>query len=360
MQSFSYMPRFGVLGPQPPTQCGVATHSAALSAGLTARGAGVSAVGVPDASTSVQDVSNLLNDTDVALIQHDYGIYGGPDGDDVVTVMRALQVPSIVIVHTVLKDPTPQQRSVLEEVVKLADQVIVMSQAARQRLCTDYTVDQYKVVTIPRGAVVPAAPVEPTGSPIILSWGLLGPGKGIERLIAAMGSLRDLPTKPRLVIAGPTHPTVLAADGEAYRESLVEQARRLKVAKSVSFDAAYRDPDELSALIQTAAVVVLPYDSTDQATSGALVDSIASGRPVVATAFPHAVELLGGGAGTVVAHDDPEALVTALRELLTDPNVAGSKAARSRDLARTMAWPVIADGYLTLGQRLVAARLALA
>jgi glycosyltransferase involved in cell wall biosynthesis len=207
--------------------------------------------------------------------------------------------------------------------------------------------------------VVPAAPVEPTGRPTILTWGLLAPGKGIERLIEAMASLQDLPTPPRLVIAGPTHPAVLAADGEAYRESLAKQARRLKVAKSVSFDADYRGPDELSALIQSAAVVVLPYDSTDQATSAALVDSIASGRPVVATAFPHAVELLGGGAGTVVAHDDPDALVAALRELLTDPNVAGSKAARARDLARTMAWPVIADSYLMLGQRLVAARLAL-
>ena len=128
----------------------------------------------------------------------------------------------------------------------------------------------------------------------------------------------------------------------------------------MSFDAAYRTPAALTALMQAASVVVLPYDSKDQVTSGVLVDSIASGRPVVATAFPHAVELLGSGAGTVVGHDDPDALVAALRRLLTDPRVAGSMASEARDLAPALAWPVVANAYLTLAQRLVAARLAAA
>ena len=114
------------------------------------------------------------------------------------------------------------------------------------------------------------------------------------------------------------------------------------VADSVSFDAEYRDVPSLTALVQSAAVVVLPYDSTDQVTSGVLVDAIASGRPVVATAFPHAVELLGSGAGIVVDHDDPDALASALRRLLTDPRLAGSMAAEARRLAPTMAWPVVA------------------
>ena len=147
---------------------------------------------------------------------------------------------------------------------------------------------------------------------------------------------------------------MLAAQGDTYREALIAQAQRLGVADSVSFDAAYRTPEALTALMQAASVVVLPYDSRDQVTSGVLVDSIASGRPVVATAFPHAVELLGSGAGTVVGHDDPDALVAALRRLLTDPRVAGSMASEARDLAPAMAWPVVANAYLTLGQRLVA------
>jgi glycosyltransferase involved in cell wall biosynthesis len=127
----------------------------------------------------------------------------------------------------------------------------------------------------------------------------------------------------------------------------------------VDFDPVYRDPADLTELLQAAAVVVLPYDSRDQAASGVLAASVAGGRPVVATAFPHAVELLGSGAGTVVEHDDPEALVAALRRLLTDQRAADTMAAKARELAPTMAWPVVADAYLTHGRRLVAARLAL-
>jgi glycosyltransferase involved in cell wall biosynthesis len=376
MQSFAYMPRFGILSTHPPTPCGLATFSAALADGLSAKGAGVSVVRIADgsdsahpnvvgelvngSSSSVADSAELLNRSDVALIQHEYGVYGGPDGDEVVQVMKGLRIPSIVIAHTVLKDPTPHQRSVLEEVVALADQVVVMSEAARVRLCAGYAVDRDKVVTIPHGAALPStAAVQRSGRPTILTWGLLGPGKGIERMIEAMGVLRHLPNPPQYLIAGRTHPKVLAAQGEAYREALIEKARRVGVTDSVDFDAVYRDPAELTAFIQTADVVVLPYDSREQVTSGVLVDSIASGRPVIATAFPHAVELLGSGAGTVVGHDDPEALVDALRRLLTDQRVAGSMASEARELAPTMAWPVVADTYLEHARRLVAARLAL-
>jgi glycosyltransferase involved in cell wall biosynthesis len=210
-------------------------------------------------------------------------------------------------------------------------------------------------------ALPPAEAPQHTGRPTILTWGLLGPGKGIERVIDAMISLRNLPTKPRYLVAGRTHPKVLAHQGEAYREGLFARAGRLGVADSVSFDAVYRDSVALTELVQSAAVVVLPYDSREQVTSGVLVDSIATGRPVVATAFPHAVELLGNtGAGVVVDHDDPAALVEALRKMLTDPHVAGSMASRARGLAPTMAWPVVAQAYAALAQRLMAARLALA
>jgi glycosyltransferase involved in cell wall biosynthesis len=193
----------------------------------------------------------------------------------------------------------------------------------------------------------------------LLTWGLLGPGKGIERVIEAMGSLHELNGRPRYLIAGRTHPKVLAAHGEAYRRACAEQAKSSGVADAVFFDADYRDVSSLTALIQSAAVVVLPYDSTDQVTSGVLVDAIASGRPVVATAFPHAVELLGSGAGVVVGHDDSDGLASALRRVLTDPRVAGSMAAEARRLAPTMAWSVVAKAYLVLAQRLLTAPRAL-
>jgi glycosyltransferase involved in cell wall biosynthesis len=174
-----------------------------------------------------------------------------------------------------------------------------------------------------------------------------------------MASLKSLPNPPRYVVAGRTHPKVLSAQGERYRESLVAQAKRLGVADSVSFDAVFRTPEELTALIQTATVVVLPYDSKEQVTSGVLVDSLASGRPIVATAFPHAVEALGGGAGSVVAHDDPDALLSALRQLLTNPRVADFMATKARGLAPTIAWPVVADAYIGEAQRLLATQSAL-
>jgi len=374
-QRFSRSSSVGVLSTYPPTPCGLATFSAALSDALCASGAVVSVVRVADGSPSssgrvigelvngstpsVVGCADLLNQSDIAVIQHEYGIYGGVDGDEVVDIIGGLRIPSIVVAHTILKDPTPHQRSVFEAIAAMADQVVVMSDGARQRLCQGFTVDRRKVTTIPHGATVPngARPKRPS-RPTLLTWGLMGPGKGVERVIEAMGSLRDLPGRPRYVVAGRTHPKVLAADGEAYRDARIEQAQRSGVADSVCFDGGYRDVAMLTELVQSSAVVVLPYDSTDQATSGVLVDAIASGRPVVATAFPHAVELLSSGAGIVVRHDDPDGLASALRQVLTQPRLAGSMAAEARRLAPEMAWPVVASAYQHLAQRLIAAQRA--
>jgi glycosyltransferase involved in cell wall biosynthesis len=309
---------------------------------------------------SVAAASELLNQSQIAIIQHEYGIYGGVDGDEVVDIIGGLRVPSIVVAHTVRKHPSPHQRSVLEAIVALADEVIVMSEAANERLCEGYDVDRGKVSTIPHGAtILTKAPVRPSVRPTLLTWGLLGPGKGVERVIDAMVALRDLPGRPQYLIAGQTHPKVLAAAGDAYRGARIEQARRNGVADSVCFDAGYQTVASLNALAQSAAAVVLPYDSTDQVTSGVLVDAIASGRPVIATAFPHAVELLATGAGIVVDHDDADALVSALRRVVTDPELAGAMADEARRLAPTMAWPVVARAYLALAQRLIAQRSAL-
>jgi polysaccharide biosynthesis protein PslF len=368
---------FGLLSTYPPTPCGLATFSAALSKGLRANGSDVNVVRVADGSSSsdaevigelisgsgrsVAAASELLNESDVAVVQHEYGIYGGADGDEVVDIIGGLRIPSIVVAHTVLKDPTPHQRSVLEAIAGMAAQVVVMSEAARQRLCRGFDVDPRKVTTIAHGATVPGQTTLRAGSdrPTLLTWGLLGPGKGIERVIDAMGSLHDLPVRPRYLIAGRTHPKVLAAEGEAYRDARAEQARLGGVAESVAFDASYRDVSSLTELVQSSAVVVLPYDSTDQVTSGVLVDAIASGRPVVATAFPHAVELLSSGAGIVVDHDDADALASALHRLLTEPHLATAMAAEAARLAPQMAWPVVATAYLDLAHRLLAERAVL-
>lgn len=375
-QVLSGVPRVGILSTYPPTLCGLATFSAALADGLRANGAAVNVVRITDGPPSgdvqvIGELTNgvpasvtacveLLNRSDVAVIQHEYGIYGGPDGEEVVDIIRGVQVPTIVVAHTVLKEPTPHQRWVLETIVAQADQVVVMTTAARQRLCQGYQVDDRKITTIPHGAIVAAKlHVKRAGRPMLLTWGLLGPGKGIERVIDAMATLRELPGRPRYLIAGRTHPKVLAADGDAYLDALRERANSRGVADSVIFDVGYRNAQALGALIQSAAAVVLPYDSTEQVTSGVLVDAIANGRPVVATAFPHAAELLGDGAGIVVPHGNTAALTTALHSVLTQPRMAGQMAARARLLAPTMAWPVVANDYLVLSQRLCSRMSAL-
>jgi glycosyltransferase involved in cell wall biosynthesis len=301
---------FGILSSFPPTACGLATFTAALATGLAAHNTQVGVVRVVDSDgqtseservagelvngsrQSVIASSDVLNQFDVAVVQHEYGLYGGTDGDEVVEILGGLHVPSIVIAHTILASPTPHQRSVLNDVAALADQVVVMTDAARVRLCDVFDVDDSKVTTIAHGAAIPVARVAPdrVGRPLMLTWGLIGPGKGIERAIEAMRTLHDLPMRPRYLVAGQTHPKVLATHGESYRQDRIEQVERYEMSSSVSFDSDYRDVASLTALIQSSKVVVLPYDSKDQVTSGVLVDAIAAGRPVVATAFPHAVE----------------------------------------------------------------------
>lgn len=367
----SITPSFGILSTYPPTPCGLATFSAALADGLSANGADVTVVRVSDGTPtrtgrvigelvngsppSVTACSDLLNGSDIAVIQHEFGIYGGIDGDEVVDIVGGLQIPSIVVAHTVPRDPSRHQRCVLESVTTLADRVVVMSESARLRLITGFGVAPAKISIIPHGATLPAAAPATRGRrPTLLTWGLLGPGKGVERVIDAMSSLQSLNGSPQYLIAGRTHPKVLAADGETYRDARRQQAQRIGVAASVRFDAGYRDAVSLAAMVQAASVVVLPYDSTEQVTSGVLVDAIASGRPVVATAFPHAVELLSSGAGIVVDHDDPDAMTTALQAVLTQPRLAGAMAAEARRLAPAMAWPVVASSYQSVAQRILA------
>ncbi len=345
---------FGILSSYPPTACGLATFSAALATGLGQHDTEVSVVRVLEAGSQIAPVepvvsevvngsqhslavgSDALNQCDVAVIQHEYGLYGGTDGDEVLEILGGLHVPSIVIAHTILTNPTPHQWSVLNEVAALADRVVVMTEAARVRLCDRFDVDACKVTTIAHGAAIPTKRVIPDrdGRPLILTWGLIGPGKGIERAIEAMRTLHDLPMRPRYLVAGQTHPKVLAAHGESYRQDRMEQAERHGITSSVVFDADYRDVASLTALIQSSKVVVLPYDSKDQVTSGVLVDAIAAGRPVVATAFPHAVELLSSGAGLVVDHDDPDAMARALEEG-ADEARAGRQDGRRSVPART-------------------------
>jgi polysaccharide biosynthesis protein PslF len=367
--------QIGMLSTYPPKLCGLATFAAALEKELTRAGHRVDVVRIDDGEelparglsvvaelvngdpASVRNAAAVLSRCDVAIIQHEYGIYGGRDGDEVVELLKALDAPAIVVLHTVPLTPTAHQRSVLNSVCDLAERVVVMADMARTRLLSLYRVDESKVATIPHGASTPSSDSQTPSSgeeaPQLLTWGLLGPGKGIEHAIHALALLRDVVPAPRYTIAGVTHPKVFASRGDQYRRSLVERCSTLGIAESVTFDDTYRNVAQLTRFVASAMAVVLPYDSRDQVTSGVLVDALAAGRPVIATAFPHAVELLGTGAGIVVPHGDPLALADAIRLTLTDDDAIASMAAEARRMAPSFSWSTVAAQYVDLTNDLV-------
>jgi glycosyltransferase involved in cell wall biosynthesis len=297
--------------------------------------------------TSMRRAVAALNSHEVVLVQHEYGIYGGPDGDEVLQLLSRLEVPAVVTLHTVLGNPTRRQRRILETIVEMAEQAIVMSDTGLDRLHKRYDVDPGKSRVIPHGArPAMSGPRHTRGArPVVLTWGLIGPGKGLESALEAFADLADLSPRPRYRILGQTHPKVQAAQGNTYRESLVSQARALGLEGIVEFDGRYLDVDSLGSAIRQADVVLLPYESTEQVTSGVLVEAVAAGKPVVATAFPHAVEMLSSGAGVVVPHSDSGALAGALRRLLVDPGLASRMAAMAAAIGSKLHWPAVAEAY---------------
>src|SRR5579859_8123005 len=324
--------RFGFVSTFPPTQCGLATFTAALRGALVRSTADegwvVRLVDTPEPrpgnevvaqltsndSASLRLAAEQLNLCDVAIVQHEYGVYGGADGSEILDLLDQVRVPCIVVLHTVLTDPTPHQRQVLESVIAKADAVVAMTMTARERLAAGYAVDMTKVSIIAHGAPAPqttmAEPTFRTGQFTVLTWGLLGPGKGIEWGIEAMAMLRDLQPMPRYTVAGQTHPKVLLREGDTYRDRLREQVRQGGLGPWINFEGHYRNTGALASLIRSADVVLLPYDSAEQVTSGVLIEAVAAGKPVVATRFPHATEVLAGGAGLLVPHRDPAAIAT--------------------------------------------------
>jgi glycosyltransferase involved in cell wall biosynthesis len=304
---------------------------------------------------SLELAADRLSQCDTVIVQHEYGIFGGADGEEVLDLIDAIRAPVIVVLHTVPLLPTPHQHQILATIAERADRLVVMSATAHDRLCSLYPVDPRDVEVIPHGAATPELlTTRGERAPQLLTWGLLGPGKGIEHAIHALSLLARERVTPRYTIAGVTHPNVLAREGDRYRNSLARQASIGGVAASVTFDDQYRDTDQLTNFIASSFAVVLPYDSRDQVTSGVLVDAVAAGRPIIATAFPHAVELLSAGAGIVVPHQNPAALATAIRSVVLDRDLAASMAAEARKIAPSLSWQTVARSYARLGREVQA------
>lgn len=361
------VPTVITVGTYPPTRCGLATFTANLGAALQLRGLPVKVIRLAhrdelggvnrpevlvswcrdDSGAPSQRVIAAANSGDVLLVQHEFGIFPGADGDSVIELLDSVSVPVVSVLHTVLARPSEHQRRILLDVVERSERVVVQTEAAQLRLVNNYGVDESVVEVIPHGAALNlSGPVPLRGfHPRLLTWGLLGPGKGLEHAIDAVALLARRGMATSYVIAGDVHPGVFANDGNAYRNGLQARAAERGVADRVEFDGGYRDWKALRELVRSADLVVLPYDSREQVTSGVLVEAIAAGKPVVATAFPHAVELSATGAVTVVPHERPEALARAIHEVLVRPGQAERMALAARSLAASHDWPAVAARY---------------
>lgn len=355
----------------PPTRCGIATFTTSLLRSINSISDDRRSVVVrllqsdddrpSEADEVIAEVStgsdswarkalSACHPGDVLWIQHEYGIFGPDDGGKVVDLAEMSPVPVAVTLHTVPAHPTSRQRQILESLAAVSTCVVVMSQEARQRLVDTFRVDAGRVRVIAHGArwVANASTHRSHDRPMVLNWGLIGPGKGLEWAIAAMPLLRHLDPLPRLVIRGATHPNVRRRDGETYRRSLERMIDILEIGDMVEIEDDYLSEESLISLLQSADLVLLPYDSKEQVTSGVLVDALGARIPVIATAFPHATEMLAGGAGALVPHGDPTAIARALEHFLTDPAAARLARERARDAGRDLAWPRIASEYLRL------------
>jgi polysaccharide biosynthesis protein PslF len=364
------LPRIAMVSTFPPTQCGIATFAESLTRALAHAGATVEMVDLPAGPETppheatlhrhrgYQDLpvtAYLLNSFDVVILQHEFGIWDGQDGHGIVDLIGMVATPVVTVLHTVPSAASGGQRRALQRILDLSDAVVVLSHSAFRRLTQDFSVRPDTLVMIPHGATAlwhRRRPAEDNAPHRILTWGLLGHGKGLEWGIRAMAILRDRGVDGEYVIAGATHPNVRRSEGEAYRQSLLDLARKLGVSASVTVADDYLSDDGLSQLICESSLFLLPYDSREQITSGVLVEAIAAGGPVIATRFPHAAELLGTGAGMLVDHGDPIAIADAVEHALRDGEASERMRERSRALAADLDWGRVGDNYLTLADQL--------
>jgi glycosyltransferase involved in cell wall biosynthesis len=311
-----------------------------------------------DSYLRAADFLNFAN-TDVVSLQHEYGIFGGPAGSHVLGLLRDLRMPVVSTLHTVLKDPAPEQRRVLEELCGLSARVVVMTERARTFTREIYGVPDAKIDLIAHG--IPDTPfVDPNfykdqfgveGNYVILTFGLLSPNKGIEFMLRALPEV--LKAVPQLVyiVLGATHPDLVREQGERYRLSLERMARELGIRKHVIFYNRFVELDELTEFIRAADVYVTPYLNPAQITSGTLAYSFGCGKAIVSTPYWHAEELLAEGRGVLVPFGDSAALAQETVALLLDDRRRNSMRRRAYELGRGMIWEHSARLYMESFQR---------
>jgi glycosyltransferase involved in cell wall biosynthesis len=377
--------RTAIVSTFPPRACGIGTFAADLRATLLGvagvEGADVVAVVNEPSRPQRRGLLSLIGhavrgdyvraartlgrlDVDVVLLQHEYGIFGGLDGEYVLSFAEELAQPLVVTLHTVLSEPTPHQLEVLTELCEHAELVIVMTDTALRLLVECGACSEEKVRVVPHGApsrliaragsrVAAAASLNgaPSSGPyahrdgrfLLSTFGLISPGKGLETVIEALPSMIERHPEIVYVIAGRTHPDVAHREGEQYRLMLERRVLELGLAEHVEFDDRFLSIDELSDLLSATDVFVTPYRNREQIASGALTFAIAAGCGVVSTPYWYAQDMLASGAGRLVPFDNPAALADAVCDYVAEPDTLVAAQAHARRIGSSLAWPSVAD-----------------
>lgn len=300
----------------------------------------------------------------VLWLQHEYGIFGGPAGERILTLLDRVDLPLVVTLHTVLEKPSADERRVLEALVRRAARVIVMAEHGREILKRVYGANPRLIATIPHG--VPDRPlVDPEtlkhrlgweGRNVILTFGLLAPSKGIETMIAAMPAIVAQHPNALYVVLGETHPNLVAHEGEAYRDRLIAQAAALGVEEHVRLVNGFVEIDGLVDTLQAADVYATPYPNPAQITSGTLSYAVGLGKPVVSTPYVHATEILADGHGVLVDFGDHEAFAREINALLASDRNRRRLMERAYARGRTMTWARVAEASMTEIEAAIASR----
>lgn len=295
-----------------------------------------------------------FNNADVLCVQHEFGIYGGPAGSHLLALLKEVRMPVVTTLHTILREPNPAQRLVMDELARRSDRLIVLARKGAEILRETYGIAEEKVDIIPHG--IPDMPFVDSshykeqfgveGRQVLLTFGLLGPGKGIEHVINALPEIvRRHPATVYLVL-GATHPHLLAREGERYRLGLERLAEDRGVKENVIFYNRFVSLDDLKEFIGATDVYLTPYLNEAQVTSGTLAYVFGAGKAVVSTPYWHARELLDDGRGVLVPFRDPVAISEAVCGLFDDPERMEKIRHDAYGMGREMIWTAVAERFL--------------
>jgi glycosyltransferase involved in cell wall biosynthesis len=370
--------RIALVGNFPPRRCGIATftsdvHDALVTADpaihcrvFAMRDEGGAYAYPPpvahevrqnelaDYAEAAQAVTDM--DADILCLQHEYGIFGGPSGEHVLTLLYGVACPVVTTLHTILESPSDEQRRVMAAIIARSSKLIVMARKGHDILREVYDAPAAKIAVVAHGA--PDRPFTDgadaknafglAGRDVLLTFGLLSPNKGIEAMIRAMPAIRDAHPAALYVVLGATHPHLIAREGEAYRERLVALAMSCGVLDSVRFVNAFVENDTLFSYLEAADVYISPYLNEAQITSGTLSYAVALGKPVVSTPYWHARELLADGVGMLVPFNDSASLAERSISLLSDHGAREDICANAYRVGRAMIWPRLAEHYIDI------------